>query len=263
MMILPVSMKKEMESGNPFFIELYTIQLRTAVLKLAASDEDVIFGGDKYHAVPIQREDIERSIDSIVNDCTLQLADCSDDLLSYVLNGYDFRGCKCEIIRIQYPESLSDPTCFAFVFAGEIDEPSFSDGTFTCKIYREFPQIQVPNRDYQLYCNSDFGDEECCMNVGEENLIVTKVSPNILRLNKSYPDYYWLYGTITMEGESRTIIKSEGSQITINLNFLQEFSSRTATLRRGCNKSKVMCQYYQNMKHFSGFPAIPFENIYR
>lgn len=263
MMILPVSMKREMESGNPFFIELYTIHLRTSVLRLAACDEDIVFGGEKYFAVPIQREDIEKSIDAIVNDCTLQVADCTDDLLTYVLNGYDFRGCKCEIIRIQYPESLEDETCFSYLFSGEIDEPSFSNGTFSCKVSWEFPSIQVPNRDFQLFCNSEFGDEECGMNVGEETMMVTKVSPNVIRLNKSYPKFYWIYGTITMEGESRTIIKSEGDLITLNLNFLQDFTQRNATLKRGCNKSKVHCQFYGNMKHFSGFPAIPFENIYR
>ena len=264
MMILPVSMKKASEEGNPFFIDIYIIHLRTTTLRLCACDEDLYLNGEKYIAVPIQREDIEKSIDSIVNDCTLQVADCTDDLLTYVLNGYDFRGCKCEIYRIQYPQSLTDPTCFAYIFAGEIDEPSFVDGTFTCKIYKEFPQIQVPNRDYQLYCNSEFGDYECKMDVGEERMMVSKETPNILRLKKSYPKNYWLYGTITMEGESRTIIKSEGDLITLNINFLQDFSARNATLRRGCNKTASMCKNcYHNMKNFSGFPAIPFENIYR
>lgn len=264
MMILPVSMKEEMKSGNPFFVELYTIRLRTSVMRLCACDEDIIFNGEKYYAVPVQREDIERSIDSIINDCTLKVADCSDEMLAYVLNGYDFRGCKCEIIRIQYPNSLENPDCFSFVFAGEIDEPSFADGVFTCKVSREFPQIQVPNRDYQLYCNSEFGDSECAMNVGAETLTVTKTNdPTVLKLPKSYANNYWVHGTVTMEGESRTIIKSEGTRVTLNINFLQEFTARQATLRRGCNKTASMCKKYKNMKHFSGFPAIPFENIYR
>lgn len=265
MMILPVSMKKEMESGNPFFIELYTIRLRTSVLRLCAADEDIVYNENKYFAVPIQREDIERSIDSIVNDCTLQIADGgdTDEMLAYALNGYDFRGCKCEIIRIQYPKSLEDPSCVSFVFAGEIDEPSFADGVFSCKVSREFPQIQVPNRDYRLFCNSEFGDAECGMSLGKETVMVAKKSPNVLRLPKSYAKNYWLYGTISMEGESRTIIKSEGDLITLNLNFLQDFTTRTATLKRGCDKSAAMCKKYGNMKHFSGFPAIPFENVYR
>ena len=132
MITLPVSMSEAMESGNPFFIELYTIQLRTSTLFLAAADEDVTFAGQKYLAVPIKREEINRSLDSIINDCQLEVSDCSDDLLRYVLNGYDFRGCKCNIIRIEYPDSLEDVTNFSWVFSGEIDEPSFSDGVFTC-----------------------------------------------------------------------------------------------------------------------------------
>lgn len=263
MIILPVSMKESMASGNPFFIELYTIHLRTTTLRLCAADEDIIFNGEEYHAVPIQREDIEKSIDSIVNDCNLQVADCSDELLTYILNGYDFRGCRCEIIRIQYPESLSDPTRYSFIFAGEIDEPSFEGGTFSCKVSFEFPKIQVPSRDYQLYCNSEFGDAECCMNTGETKVMVTKVTSNVLSLPKSYEKDYWAHGTITIEGESRTILKSLNDEITIDLNFLQDFHSKEATIKRGCNKTATMCKKYKNMKHFSGFPAIPFENVYR
>ena len=265
MMILPVSMKEAIQKGNPFFIELYTIHLRTSVLRLCACDEDIVFNGNKYIAVPIQREDIEKSIDSLVNDCSLQVNDCSDEMLAYILNGYDFRNSRCEIIRIQYPDSLNDPSCYGYVFTGEIDEPSFADGVFSCKVVLEFPQIQVPNRDYQMYCNSDFGDEECCMNVGREVMVVTKSanSPNVLILPKSYEKNHWLHGTITMEGETRTIIKSDKNTITLNINFLQVFTSRQAELKRGCDKSASMCKKYGNMIHFSGFPAIPFENIYR
>ncbi len=256
-------MKNAAESGNPFFIELYIISLRTTTLFLAACDEDITFNGQRYIAVPVKREELNRSLDSITNDCQLEVSDCSDDLLRYILNGYDFRGCQCNILRIQYPDSLEDETNFSWVFSGEIDEPSFSDGVFTCKVVREFPQIQVPSRDFRLACNSDFGDAECQMNVGKEKLNVTKVTPNILRLPKSYSKNYWKFGTITMEGESRTILKSDKDTITLNLNFLQEFSTRQAELVRGCDKTKNMCQKYGNMRHFSGFPAIPFENVYR
>ena len=266
MLILPVSMKEAAQSGNPFFIELYVISLRTTTLFLAACDEDITFAGQKYIAVPVKREELNKSLDSITNDCSLEVSDCSDDLLRYVLSGYDFRSCRCNIIRIQYPDSLTDETNFSWVFSGEIDEPSFTDGVFTCKVVREFPQIQVPNRDFRLACNSEFGDAECRMNVGKETLPVVKVSektPNILRLPKSYPKNYWKCGTVTMEGESRTILKSDNDTITLNINFLQEFTTRQAELVRGCDKTKKMCQKYKNMQHFSGFPAIPFENIYR
>ena len=263
MLILPVNMKKAAESGNPFFIELYIISLRTTTLYLAACDEDITFAGNKYFAVPIKRDELNKSLDSITNDCSLEVSDCSDDLLRYVLSGYDFRSCNCNIIRIQYPDSLSDELNFAWVFSGTIDEPSFSDGVFTCKVTREFPQIQTPGRDFRLACNSEFGDAECGMNVGKEVLTVVQETPNRLRLPKSYEKNYWKCGTITIEGESRTIISSDGDYITLNLNFLTDFTTHSAELVRGCDKTKKMCQKYKNMRHFSGFPAIPFENVYR
>lgn len=39
---LPVCMKKMKESAQTFFIELYTIELRTGTIYLAACDEDIV-----------------------------------------------------------------------------------------------------------------------------------------------------------------------------------------------------------------------------
>ena len=39
---LPVCMKEMKESAQTFFIELYTIELRTGTIYLAACDEDIV-----------------------------------------------------------------------------------------------------------------------------------------------------------------------------------------------------------------------------
>ena len=56
--VLPVCMAKAKESNNPFFIELYILNLRTGVTRLAACDENITFAGETYLAVPVQRGDI-------------------------------------------------------------------------------------------------------------------------------------------------------------------------------------------------------------
>lgn len=262
MEVLPVCMQKEKEKGNPFFIELYYLRLRDGAMRIAACDENILFNNEEYTAVPFQRGEITNSMDNLTDGCEVTLGDCSYDLLKYVMNGFDFRGCSATIFRIQYPDSLKDPTAVQLVFAGFIDEPSYSEGQFTCKIKSRLPEVECPNRNFRLACNSEFGDSECCMSLAKETLPIVSVSDRQITLEKSYPTNYWKDGVISVGGESRLIERSTDTAIFVNVNFVQDIIGKSADLQRGCNKTTERCKEYDNMKHFSGFPAIPFESTY-
>ena len=251
------------EKAETFFIELYAIKLRTGMTYIAACDEDIVYNGQKFLAVPFKRESLVRSMDNITDSCKVTLSDVDYGLLSYVMQGFDFRGCECTVFRIQYPDSLTDPSIFQWIFAGSIDEPTFSGGTFTCTIMSRFPQIDTPNRFYQLACNSEFGDEECRMSLAPSNAKVVSSDGRVLVLDRGFSDGFYRYGVCDVEGESRNITEQTGNVITLNVNFVQDMVGKTVTLTRGCDKSKEMCQRYGNMRCFSGFPAIPFESVYR
>ena len=262
--VLPVSMRNAKDSMNPFFIELYTITLRTGVMRLAACDESIVYDGKTYTGVPFQRGEITKTTDNIVDSCEISLGDCSFDLLKFVLNGFDFRGCAATIVRIQYPDSLEDPNIAQWIFSGIIDEPSFSDGTFNCKLTSRLPEVDCPNRNYRLACNSEFGDAECGMDLAKEVTQVLGGDGVNIKLNTSHGTDYWKDGVITIGGESRVVSKSSGQYVTVVVGFAQQnLVNHSATLVRGCNKTAKMCQSYNNMEHYGGFPAIPFESVYR
>lgn len=263
--ILPVEMQKAKDSGNPFFIELYALHLRTGITRVAACDENIVYDGEEYIAVPFKRGEIIKSMDNITDSCEVSLGDCNDEILRFLADGFDFRGCAAEIVRIQYPDSLKKPNVVQWVFGGYIDEPTFSDGTFTCKIKQHLPNIECPNRNYSMACNSEFGDADCGMSLGLTICTVqgTKNGGNVLVLNKTFPDEHWKDGVATITGESRVIERSYSNTITLNVNFAQNPVGKQITLVRGCNKTVARCKQYKNMRHFSGFPAIPFETVYR
>lgn len=263
MLTLPVRMAEAKAKETTFFLELYQISLRDQNLFIVAADEDITFAGQKFTAIPFKRGEITRSLDSITNEVTVELGDCNDSMLAYVMAGFDFRGCRASIIRIMYPESLSNPNLFSWVFSGELDSPEFADGVFTCKILSQFPNIEAPCRDYQIACNSDFGDSECNMSVGEETIAILTDKDNELTINKSFPEDYWTSGSAIIGGEGRVVIKSVGNTVKLNVNFLQDLHGKQVTLRRGCNKTHEMCKKYNNLRNYGGFPAIPFENVYR
>ena len=261
--VLPVKMQEMKEKNETFFIELYVIKLRTGMSYIAACDEDIVYDGTKFIAIPFERESLTRSMDNITDSCKIKLADVDYGLLAYVMQGFDFRGCECTVFRIQYPDSLENPKIAQWMFSGSIDEPSFEDGVFSCTIMSRFPQIDTPTRWYQLSCNSEFGDKECGMSLGEEKAIITAVNGRELTLDKSFPANLWNCGVCSVKGESRIVSFSDDNKLILNVNFFQPMDGKEVTLHRGCDKTHEMCKRLGNAKHFSGFPAIPFESVYR
>ena len=87
MITLPVSMAKAKESGNPFFIELYVLQLRDGVMRIAATDENILYNNEEYTAVPFKRGDVTTSMDNLTDSCEVSLGDCIYELLRYVIEG--------------------------------------------------------------------------------------------------------------------------------------------------------------------------------
>ena len=263
-MYAPVEMQKAKETQAPFFVELYVLELRTGVSYIAACDEDIEFNGNTYIAIPFTRDDITRSADNLFDETTVSLGDVDDTKLAYVLSGFDFRGSKIGIFKIQYPDSLKNPSIVLPVFIGYIDSPSYSNGVFSCSMKSIFPTVQVPRREYQIQCNSDYGDENCGLSLSQVETKVTAVSGNTLTLANSYSNNQFVNGIATITGESRNIISSSGNKIKVGINFLQDrIVGKTIRLERGCDKTKECCKRLGNLRHFSGFPAIPFESVYR
>lgn len=260
---LPIQMSAAKNAGNTFFIELYILELRTGVSYIAACDEDIIACGKTWTAIPLSRGDISKSMDSVVDECEIKIGDVDDTKLAYVMNGFDFRGCKVTVLRVKYPDIL---TCseYEFVFSGYIDSPVYSGGVFSCEIKNFFPNVEAPTRAYQFPCNSDFGDNNCCMNIGREEVVIQEDKIYSLTMNKSYPTNYWKNGVVSIKGESRNIVSSDGNLLNININFLQkEIVGQCAIVERGCDKTASDCDRHNNRVHYSGFLAIPFESRYR
>lgn len=267
MIILPQKMSEMKDSDATFFIELYIVKLKTGTIYLAATDTDITFAGQTYMAIPFQRETIDKSMDNVIDSCEISLGDGNYDKLAYLSNGFDFRGADVTIFKISYPDSLEDDTIKSISFMGYVNSCSYSDGVFSFSLNTRLPNIEVPNRACQLCCNSEFGDSECGISLEETNveLATGSTSSNIL-LPSTYETNYWKDGVIFIKGESRLILSNEGNKIVVNYSFLQSDikGGMEATLIRGCDKTKETCQNrFNNMKNFSGFPTIPFENVYR
>lgn len=261
MKILPVSIEKSKELNSSFFIELYNIYLKTGIIRICNCDKIIIFNKLQYYPVPIQRGNIKSTVDAKVDNMDLKISDADNEKVSALLEGFDFRGRKVEILRIQYPESLSDNSIVIPVFWGYLDAPSYSNGEFTCTVKASFPQNNVPIRVTQYICNNNFGDENCKLNkdIRIININTEKSTPTkIITGDKIEPNYY-KNGLITIGYETK-MIKSNDADGTIYTFYpFQGDIQATATLQRNCDKTPEMCERYGNRKNYGGFLSIPKE----
>ena len=137
MKILPVSIEKAKEQASSFFVELYNVYLKTGTIRICNCDTVINFNGYNYYPVPIERGNIKSTVDAKIDNMDLNISDADNEKVSALLEGFDFRGRRVEIFRIQYPESLTDNNIVIPVFWGYLDAPA-SNGEFTCTVKANF-----------------------------------------------------------------------------------------------------------------------------
>ena len=265
MKILPVSLEKAKESNNPFFIELYRIYLKTGTIRICNCDVVITFAGETYQPVPIERGSIKSSVDAKIDNMDLKIADADNEKISALMEGFDFRGRKVEIVRIQYPESLEDESLVLPIFWGYLDAPSYTNGEFNVTVKASFPKGNVPFRTTQYICCNTFGDINCRMDKARRECEIETESSTALKikLKGKCTDGYYKNGLITIGYETKMIKNcyAEGDNYFYIEPYYPFYVSLTgnAVLTRNCDKTPEMCARYNNRMHYGGFIAIPKE----
>jgi len=265
MIILPVALATAKEQSQNFFIELYEVHLPSGTVRFAACDEDIPFNGQVYKSVPIQRGEIKTTVDSKTDNVELKIANVDQDFTAAIYGGLDFRGSDCYIMQILYPNSLSDPTIFKYIFTGYLDNPVFDGKEFKVTIKSRIPNIYSPSRKFQLPCNAWFGDpDECGVIKGFGNGATVGAGSTqsvIYDSNNNNTVDFWKDGILTYYNESRKIIAYENGYITLEYPLTYTVQAgATYSIEQGCDKSAAVCKNrFDNLGNRSGFPSIPFE----
>ena len=263
MKILPVSMATAKEQYSSFFIEIYIIRLLTGVIRLCNCDEEIVFDGEIYSPVPIQRGTIKSTVDAKIDNVELKIADADKSKVAALLSGFDFRGKMVDIYKILYPDSLSDSNIVFHRFTGKLDTPTYSNGEFTCIVKSAFPKIETPTRKTQYCCQNDFGDSTCGLSKSILGVTIDVANSTPTRLKLANPSVtttnYYKNGLVTMGYETKLIKENTADGYIVSYYpFLSDISTQ-ATLRRNCNKTPEMCLGYNNRHKYTGFLSVPKE----
>ena len=250
----------EKDKDSPFFIPLITMYLKTTTLRFAVVDEDISFNGYGYESLPIQIGAVKSTVDSQTDNVELTLSDVTDAFKSAVLNYYDFRGSRIEIIEIAWPSDGS----FRDIIAGEMDNIVVDDGKsiFKATVKSGILQVQT-GRTTMLSCNASFGDpEDCCITKTVVTGVIQSDSTQTkIILDTVKPDGFWRYGILTIGSQSVIVDDNVGATITVHFPFYK-IPIGNYRIENGCCKTFDFCgKQYGNKRNFSGFPGIPDELV--
>lgn len=257
---IPVKMQQALESGSVFQIELYEIHLPTTTLYLCSCDQNITYNGQLYIAMPIERGEISKTVDSQVDNCELSIANTTEYFTQAIFEGINFIGSRVYIYKILYPDSLSDPSQITMLFYGSIDSPELTnEGTFKIQLVSDIPTA-TGGRILQYPCNSTFGDSACQHSIQTVSGVVLSANQRTLQLsNFDGNNTTWKNGLILCNSEGRRIVAMNGSTITVEYPFLQNVHGLTYTVKQDCDKTTADCDRLNNRIHYGGFTAVPYE----
>lgn len=268
MINLPVKIVEMKEQYEIFFVELYVLHLKTGDVYFVACDEEITFDGNLYFPQPIERGAVKSTVDAKIDNCELKISNVTDEFTTALFQGYDFRGDIVDVIQIIYPDSLSDPSIFRWVFSGYMDTPILDEKE---KLFKVTLKAYMPNmttgRICMLSCNAEFGDpEDCGISIDKQSGTVKPTSDQNTIVDEVRQEVvdYWKGGLITIQYETKRIISSYPGVIQTEYPFSFYPVGMSYSIERGCDKTQKTCiERFGNGINFSGYPAIPFELIIR
>lgn len=260
MINLPVKMQEQIESSSVFPIELYEAHLPNQVLRFCASDTDITYNGNVYIAVPVERGEITKGVDTSIDSCELTLSNTTEMFTQMLFSGVNFIGSRIFIYQIMYPDSLADPTMVKMVFYGTVDSPELtSEGTFKVQVVGDIPNVNG-GRMLHYPCNSRFGDSVCKIQPRKETATIQDIDGRNIILNRNIGgNDVWIHGIMTVNGEGRRIENVNDRVFTLEYPFFQSPSGMTCEIVQGCDKTTSDCDRYRNRKNYSGFLSVPYE----
>jgi uncharacterized phage protein (TIGR02218 family) len=267
-------------SYNSGYFNSGTILLRTG------HDVDLTVGGNKYLHIPIQHEDINEKIGVETTDTELTINYNPNDVIPELgvtwfkaLQGGTFDGAYVSFDRLYSPipwrydmPNISTDYVLKARFFGRIDveEVKLTTALLDVKSPTDLLNTQLPRNLVKPSCLNRFCDSMCGLNKASFASNVTALggsSKTAVVIPAGFADGYFTQGTMLCTsgdniGVSRSIKNFSGNTATPAQPFANAVQDGdTFIFWRGCAKTMVACQGYNNMQNFRGFPFLPCQNV--
>ena len=267
-------------SYNSGYFNSGTLLLRTG------HDVDLTVGGNKYKHETITHGSITDKSGVETTDMEMTILYRPTDKIPELnttwleaLQGGTFDGAYVSLDRLYSPipwqynmPNISTDYVLKARFFGrmDVDEVKLTQAKLTVKSPTDLLNAQLPRNLVKPSCLNRFCDSMCGLNKADYSHDVTAVAgsaKNAVQIASGYADGYFTQGTMMCTaganiGVSRSIKTFENNIATPAQPFANAVQEGdTFTFWRGCAKTMVSCQAYNNMANFRGFPYLPCQNV--
>lgn len=267
-------------SYNSGYFNSGTILLRTG------HDVDLTVGGNKYIHMPIQHDDINEKVGVETTNTEITINYTPKDVIRELdttwieaIQGGTFDGAYISIDRLYSPipwqynmPNISSDYVLKARFFGRADvvDVKLTQARLDLKSPTDLLNAQLPRNLVKPSCLNRFCDSMCGLNKADFASNVTAVagsSKTSVKIASGFADGYFAQGTMMCTaganiGVSRSIKTFADNVATPAQPFKNAVKAGdTFTFWRGCAKTMVACQAYNNMANFRGFPFLPCQNV--
>jgi hypothetical protein len=261
--------EKSIAGSRP--VELYEFTAGSLVYRYTSAADAISYGGHSYTPAPLQSSSLGAPGTSDPPEFSIE---APYDLPFVVEQGTDMpaQGMTLLLSLYQRVSGVALGVWFARVTSialtgntARIRVPSVLDDAL---------DAPVPSKRYQLQCMHQLFDARCTLSplIGFTSTTIagTTSNPRIFTVAGvgGNPDDWYTSGQLldVATGERRMIVSQVGTTIEIKdrlpiANLLSPV--RTVYLYAGCRRTVEVCSAkWNNVKHFTGFPYIPSENMF-
>jgi len=243
-------------------MELYEIYYMGKTYFYCSGAEDLFFNGITYRAIPIERNEINLTVDT--NGAIVTFPIDAQPFAYFVTNP----NVKLATIKIKkYPQN------FVF-FEGSVLTCDFNYVKRIVKVTIGskyiLKDVTIPKRSYSRYCSFNFCDENCGLNLANYKVTLASGTYEMPRADTIVSDllkdlsFNLISGYIVTSKDEKQFImdynKSSGTITLLKPIFFTDISH--INVYAGCTKTLNDCIAYNNAKRFGGFPYIPNKNLY-
>lgn len=251
------------ESGRP--VELFEFNQGGTFYRFTSSDENIIYNGNVYRRIPIQRSSIEQTESFQKSGITVDISIKEEFAKSYLTYSPD----SITVLTI-YRRHLSDTDNEYIVYWKGTVSSANADGNqmrFECESVFSALRRSGLRAKYSRSCRHVLYDSNCRVNQEDFrfNATVDSVSGNNITFTLDIPDSeklndYFLAGMIeTQTGAKRFINSQNNNVLTLSYAFNSLSAGDTVSLYAGCqHRVHIDCRdKFNNIENYGGFPYFP------
>lgn len=256
------------EDGN--LIELYEFRQGPVVTRFTNFNRTVNFNGSEWTSTQIARENIERAIESGVNDLKIRMP-LDNPIASQYIRNIPGRVVDVKIYRAHFTDPAEE---VLVVFEGFINQAEFDgdlQATLTLSPFTSQFKRNAPRFTYQSLCNNVLYDAQCKIARGlftytglASGIDLTIRTLSINGLSAEGADWAvggWVAFPAGGNDDQRLIVAQSGDTVTLLSNFAEDVLGFNVDVFAGCAHDIGTCNTkFSNVINFGGFPFVPSRN---